>query len=259
MEYLQRWADRARLESLRAVLRKMNELSGIRISETWINKRTADLPSSGLLSKPQRDPCAPIQRDKVTRITKRSRLRLGSPEYKAMRSAISKGIWDRPGYREKLTAIIRQQHAERWQNPEYREKRSADMSKQSTERWQQPEYRERETARLGQQNIDMWQNPEYREKHSARVSRQSAERWQQPDYKERVSASLGEGARRRWAGDDNQAQREAHSDAVSIKRNDDDPKAKAWWDSLVSAAEEYALNLPEGIADTNKRGKLGNH
>lgn len=81
----------------------------------------------------------------------------------------AKVMWQIPGFRDNISAKVREQSLRQWQDPEYRAKQSVI----NRERWQDPEHR----ANISVKSQEQWQDPAYRQKNVAAI----AATWENPE------------------------------------------------------------------------------
>ena len=216
---------------------RMNTHSGIHVARPWIKVRIAKSPSSGLHSKPPKNEPAPVQdkADEESTEQARTRLRMGSPEYRALLSEIAKRRWAQPGYREK--------HSEYWSTPE----KKALRSELAKDRWAQPGFKERHSATLR----EVWSKLSHEEKEKR--SAIARERWS-PEAREKASIKC----KRDWSNVPERRERNsALMSALSkipeqkdllmrnkiFKRDDNNPTMKMRWEKMKEEARIFADSL----------------
>jgi hypothetical protein len=212
MNYLGRWAQDDRLESLRSVLQQIEQEAGINVSETWIDKKLETLQTLRAAKQAQPIPECDTPHDfegndrihvDKTAVEENRRIVRAVQS----RSESARINWTDHDIRRRIIAGMKAS----WAGTTGARRRE-HLSEIMTARMAIPAARQH----LSDVTNKFYENPDNRKA----VSEKSLKRFEDPAESQKLS------------------------ETNTFRRNDSDPKLKKQWDSKITAAEKYVANNP---------------
>ena len=105
------------------------------------------------------------------------------PGYRAKKTAMTKGLWGNPEYKEMMRLASSKNLKKPWKTEKFQVLLSELKSKELKARWQNPEYRRQITEATRQMSNKLWSNPE----HRRLISQKAKEQWLDPVKRQKQS------------------------------------------------------------------------